>query len=179
MRTIESIRHVLSSPPPAVVAAVVAVASMAAVAVALAAEHLFGVLGCTLCVYQRLPYVATAALALVGILPRITPARLRLLLAACAIVFAAGSALAFYHAGVQQGWWTEPGVCEGALPSAATIIDLRAATATRPACSDVDWSIMGLSLAALNGLYSAVLAAGCAIFAIRGFGPTPLSATHH
>jgi disulfide bond formation protein DsbB len=143
---------------PALVLAAVVAASIGALVTALATEYVLGVRGCTLCVYERVPYAVTAVLALAGLT---RPVFARIVLVACVIVFAAGAMLAAYHVGVQQGWWAEVGACEGTLPSAGTVTDLRAALAakpTRPACDVVDWSLFGLSLAAFNGLFSLVLA---------------------
>jgi disulfide bond formation protein DsbB len=155
----------------------VAAASVGALLAAFIAEYVFGIAGCTLCVYQRVPYGLTAALSGVALIARLPPPRLPLIFTACAAVFAIGSVIAIYHVGVQQGLWSEPGVCEAALPDPGAVIDLRSARATRPACSEVDWSVMGLSLAALNAMYSAALAAGCVFLAMRvSAGPSRESA---
>ena len=162
----------IQSPDPLRAAILVAAASVGALLIALIAEYVFAVAGCTLCIYQRVPYGLTAALCGFAMVARMPPPRLRLVFTACAALFVIGSAIALYHVGVQQGLWSQPGVCEAALPGPDAIIDLRGARATRPACSEVDWSLMGLSLAALNAMYSAVLAAGCGFLAMRVPGPS-------
>jgi disulfide bond formation protein DsbB len=151
---------------------VIAVASASALAAALVGEHVFAIVGCTLCQYQRLPYAAATAIALLALKVRPSPARGRFLLAACTVMFSAGCAIALYQAGMQQGWWNQPGVCEAALPSADALVDLRSARPARPACNEIDWSFLGLSLATLNALYSGALAAGCAALLLRDRMPS-------
>jgi disulfide bond formation protein DsbB len=151
-------------------ATLVAAASIGALLTAFIAEYAFAIAGCTLCIYQRVPYALTAVLSGFAMMATMPPVRLRLVFKTCAAVFVIGSAIALYHVGVQQGLWSEPSVCEAALPDPGAIIDLRNARATRPACSEVDWSVMGLSLAALNAMYSAALAAGCAFLSTRVLG---------
>jgi disulfide bond formation protein DsbB len=149
----------------------IASASICALAAALVGEHVFAIVGCALCQYQRIPYGATTAIAVIALVLRPSPARRRILFAACATLFAAGCAIALYQSGMQQGWWDQPGVCEAALPNADALIDLRSARPARPACKEIDWSLFGLSLATLNALYSGALAAGCAV--LLWCQPTP------
>jgi len=140
--------------------------SLMALAVALVFERHFGIVGCALCVYQRIPFAVAATCSAFGIMPGGSPRRQRRALALCGIAFVVGAGLAAYHVGVQEGWWREPGVCEsGATPMTAPL-DLRAevrAEAPLPPCDEVDWSIFGISLAALNAMLCGTLALGCAV----------------
>jgi disulfide bond formation protein DsbB len=145
-------------------------ASLLAVAAAWTGEYVFGIVGCTMCVYERVPYFVTAVLAAYALLDRLAPVAQRRVFAVCGIVFAFSAALAIYHGGLQQHWWADFGVCEGALPTESTVENLRAALRNptpRPPCDEVDWSMFGLSLASLNLIYSTVLVFACAVFALR------------
>ena len=141
-------------------------ASLLALAGALALENQFGVVGCVLCVYQRVPFAVAAVCAAAGIAlgrSRLVP---RVVLTLCGLAFAAGAGLALYQVGMQQGWWVDPGVCTGSAPAALSALDLRDAVlreAGRPPCDRVDWSLFGVSLAALNALVSSGLAVLCAV----------------
>jgi disulfide bond formation protein DsbB len=142
--------------------------SAGALALAFIAEFAFGIAGCTLCIYQRVPYGVASAVATIAILARASPSTTRLLCTACAVLFAFGCGVAAYHVGVQQGWWTEVGVCEASQPKAMTMADLHSALSRgsgRPACNEVDFSLFGLSLAAMNFIYSAGLAILCGVLA--------------
>jgi disulfide bond formation protein DsbB len=148
----------------------IVIASAAALLAAFIAELVFGIAGCALCLYQRAPYGMAAAIAMLVLVGRPSALVLRLALVACAISFAAGGAIAIYHVGVQQSWWIEAGVCEAQAPSVTKFIDLHALLAggqARPACNVIDWSLFGLSLAAVNFIYSGALSFGCAVMAWR------------
>lgn len=148
------------------VVAAILIPSLLALAIAFTAERVFGIVGCDLCVLQRYPYVLTAAFAGAALL-RPSPVVLRLMFAVCAGLFALGCGLSAYHVGIQQGWWTEAGLCAGSLPIPPP--DLRALPfERRPPCDEIDWSILGLSLAAFNGIYAAMLALAAALLSTRG-----------
>ncbi|MDX9862340.1 MAG: disulfide bond formation protein B [Rhodospirillales bacterium] len=140
--------------------------SLMALTVAFVLERHLGVVGCPLCVYQRIPFAVAAICSLIGIMPGGSARRLRAALVLCAITFAFGAGLATYHVGVQQGWWLEPAVCEAGAPLMTGPLDLRAevrAEAPLPPCDEIDWSIFGISLAALNAMLCGTLALGCAV----------------
>jgi disulfide bond formation protein DsbB len=139
--------------------------SVGALAMAFAAQYLFGLDPCILCLYQRIPYAVTVVLAAAAL---VTPTRGRLrpgLVSLCAVVFFAGAALAFYHVGVEQHWWGSFAGCGGELASDLTLEDLKSQLAegftARKPCDRVDWELFGLSLAGYNGLVSLALGAAC------------------
>jgi disulfide bond formation protein DsbB len=86
-----------------------------------------------------------------------------------ALIFAAGAALAFYHVGVEQHWFAGPSSCTTNTTGAQTIDDLRKQLlATEPVlCDQVQWSFLGVSLAGLNLIASAVMAVVCIAAARR------------
>ena len=51
--------------------------------------------------------------------------RLLLPIGLCAVIFAAGGALAFYHVGVEQHWWGSVAGCAGEAVTDLTLDDLR------------------------------------------------------
>ena len=138
------------------------VISLAVLAAAFAGQYLFGLDPCVLCLYQRVPWAAAAlisALALVGWAGRHSLLPIGL----CAVIFAAGGALAFYHVGVEQHWWGSVAGCAGEAATNLTLDDLRPealATGLRP-CDRVDWRLFGLSFAGYNVIASALLSVGC------------------
>lgn len=129
-------------------------------AAAFAFQHLGGLAPCPLCIWQRWPHVAGAALGLAAF--ALGPSRAgRLAAAVAALALAAGAALALYHVGVEQRWWQGPSTCAGggdigALSTAELLARIKAAPLVR--CDEVAWSLAGLSMAAWNGLASAGLA---------------------
>lgn len=128
---------------------------------ALAFEHIGGLAPCPLCLQQRYPYwlgIPTALIALLA-LARGYPGATCALALLVGAGFAAGSALAFYHAGIEWHWWVGPTTCAGgALPSdvAALLSDLQGDAP--PRCDEAAWRLLGISLSGYNALISAALA---------------------
>ena len=142
--------------------------SLAALAMALIGQFAFGLEPCILCLYERVPWAAAAAVAAIGLLG--WAGRSALPVALCAVVFAAGAALAFYHVGVEEHWWASITGCGGGPVSGITLDDLSPtalASSSRKPCDRVDWRVFGLSLAALNAIASTLASLACvgALFA--------------
>ena len=149
---------------PPTVALLLALASGAILLTVLALQYLGDLPPCPLCVWQRWPYVAVAVLGLVGW--RWQP---RALLALAALVLLVGAGLGVYHVGVEEGWWALPAGC-AAGASAQSVEDLRRLLAEAPpACDQVSFTFLGLSLAGWNVVASLALAA-YAIAAALGLG---------
>lgn len=134
--------------------AVILAAGLALLA-AFALEHLGGFAPCSLCILERWPWgVALAAATLGLLLGRPRPA-----LAVAALLLAGNAVLSGYHVGVESGWFSLPSTC-AAGGGATTIEELRAQlAAARPTCDRVALRVLGLSLAAWNGLAAAGVAA--------------------
>jgi disulfide bond formation protein DsbB len=117
-----------------------------------------------LCLHQREAYWAAIGVALIGALsaryrPDPLAARAFSLLLACA--FGAGALIAGFHVGVEFKWW--PGLAECAGAGSATVSgDLLGALSQQmdvPACDEVPWALLGISMAGWNMLISTALAA--------------------
>ncbi|MFO1068491.1 MAG: disulfide bond formation protein B [Geminicoccaceae bacterium] len=129
----------------------VAAATLAAV---LIMQYGFGYEPCHLCIWERWPYLVAGA-ALAGSCFVKVP-RLGLLVAALA--FAAGSLLAAYHVGVEEGVFELPGSCLAGEGPAQSIEQLKQMLENAPArCDQVTAAFFGLSLAAWNLVLSVVL----------------------
>jgi len=139
---------------PSTACVLLALASVLILLAVLALQYLGGLAPCHLCVLQRWPYVALVVLGLIGW--RWQP---RLVLALSALVLLVGAGLAGYHIAVEQGWVALPEGC-AAGGSAQTIEQLKQMLATAPpACDQVRFTVLGLTLAAWNLLASLTLAA--------------------
>lgn len=141
----------------------VALAAAIALTTAFAFEHLGGYAPCSLCVYERWPWALALLAALAGkLLDRLAPA---LLIAALLLLGNAG--LSAYHVGVEAGWFALPATCT-AGGGATTLEELRAQLqAARPTCDRVALRVLGLSLAAWNGIAAAAVAALAALALVR------------
>lgn len=142
-------------PTPLAVAAL----SAAAPLLAMATERWGGLNPCLLCLWQRWPYWAGAALALLGLL---LPRRLMLALAGLAILGSAAAAAV--HVGVEAKWWPSPlpGCAAPTAGGARSVEDLMNSLAAAPAkpCDEPTYLIPGLpvSMAGMNLIYALGLA---------------------
>jgi disulfide bond formation protein DsbB len=131
-----------------------ALVSAAILLTALALQFLEGVAPCPLCIWQRWPYVALIALGLIG-----WRWRPRALLGIATLVLLGGAGLAAYHVGIEQGWWALPGGCIAGA-SAESVEELKRLLAEAPpACDQVGFTLLGLTLAGWNLVASLALAA--------------------
>ncbi len=76
------------------------------------------------------------------------------------LVFAGESVLAFYHVGVEQGWFEGLAACAGMGETPDTLEALRAQLleGPPPRCDEPTWTLFGISMAGYNVIYAAVLA---------------------
>jgi len=134
----------------------------AAIVAALLSQHVGGLVPCDLCLKQRWPYyIALPLTACALILMRFQPVAARGLMAPVGMIFLAGAVLAFYHAGVEYGFWPGPASCaQGAQQSFDTITELMQAldTGKLVRCDEAAFTLFGISLAGYNGLVSLALA---------------------
>ena len=137
--------------------------SLSLLAGALAFQYLGGLAPCVMCLWQRWPHLVVVLVA--GAVTALAPARRAqgVALAVMALALLATAGFGLYHVGVEQGWIQASAACtiSGANPDGATdIAALRAAIAGAPraACTDIAWSLLGISMAGWNALISVLLA---------------------
>src|SRR3546814_11857134 len=76
--------------------------------------------------------------------------------------FAAGSAIAAFHVGVEQKWWEGTAQCHAPqFPAGATVEQMREILLNQSfaPCDVVSWELLGLSMAGFNVLASGAPAA--------------------
>ena len=125
-------------------------------------QYLGGYEPCPLCYRQRVPYyfVVPVALALLWVCHKLSRERLaRFGLIAVALVMLISAGLGAHHAGVEWGWWPGPDACAGGagLSTGSVLPDLDNARVV--SCTEVQWSMLGLSFAGWNAVISLVAAA--------------------
>ena len=118
----------------------------------------FGYAPCELCLTQRYAFYAAAPLALLTafLASRSAHGLARAGFALLALVFAANTALAAYHAGVEYHWWQGPTACTGGSTGSLDVNDLvnalnrsKSCAATKSSCALPDYpSPAGMSLPA-------------------------------
>ncbi len=142
------------------------IAAAAASALLLAGAHLFESFGyapCTLCLDQREAHWTALAIAVAGLVAQLgfkarTVAGAAV--GATALVYAVSAGLAFFHAGVEFGYWPGPASCAAVGPGVADPTDLENALNAKthgPSCEDAAWRFLGVSMAGYNLIFSAGL----------------------
>ena len=123
---------------------------------ALLIQHWLGHEPCKLCLYERIPYFLSILL-IVKILFIKEYEKITLFI--LSIVFIGSAALAFYHFGIEQGFFIESPVCESQdLSKILSKEDLLEQIKQNSiSCKKVSFRVLGLSLAAINTIFSLVV----------------------
>ena len=111
---------------------------------------------CKLCLYERIPYFLSILLMMKIFFTRGNESATLLILS---LVFIISSILAFYHFGIEQGFFNESLTCT--TPDLSNTLSkeqlLEQLKQNNISCKDVSFRILGLSLAAINTIFSLVL----------------------
>ena len=119
-------------------------------------EYGLGHKPCKLCIYQRFPYIVSILLVL-NILLFGKNVKIHLLI--LSVISLLGAVLAFYHFGIEQGFFDESIVCKAqnlqeGLSKQDILEQLKQNTVS---CKNVNFTLFGLSLASINTIVSFVL----------------------
>ncbi len=111
---------------------------------------------CHLCILQRWPHGLAFGL---GIIVFFLPNRWLYALGGLIVLYGAG--VAFYHVGVEQHWWVGPTACTSQSVAGLSPTQLMDQIMKAPLvkCDEIPWSMLGLSMAAWNGVISVGIAA--------------------
>ena len=111
---------------------------------------------CKLCLYERIPYfLATLLIIKIIFIKKYEKITLLILF----LVFMSSTVLAFYHFGIEQGFFSESLACTtGDLSKTLSKEELlQQLKQNSIGCKNVSFRILGLSLAAINTIFSIVL----------------------
>ena len=111
---------------------------------------------CKLCLYERVPYFLSMLLIIKIIFIKKYE---RIILLILFLVFMSSTTLAFYHFGIEQGFFSESLACTtGDLSKTLSKEELlEQLKQNRISCKDVSFRILGFSLAAINTIFSLIL----------------------
>ena len=123
---------------------------------ALIIQYWLGHEPCKLCLYQRIPYFLSILL-LIKILFFKKYEKITLFI--LFLIFIASAVLAFYHFGIEQGFFSESFVCKagdlsGTLSKEQLLEQLNKYNIS---CKEVSFRVLGLSLATINTILSIIL----------------------
>ena len=123
---------------------------------ALIIQYWLGHEPCKLCLYERIPYFLSMLLIIkIIFIKKYEKITLLILF----LVFMSSAVLAFYHFGIEQGFFSESLACtSGDLSKTLSKEELLEQLKQNSiSCKDVSFKILGLSLAAINTTFSFVL----------------------
>ena len=119
-------------------------------------EYRLGHEPCKLCLYERIPYFLSILLIIkMFFIKKYERVTLLILF----LLFMSSAVLAFYHFGIEQGFFSESLACTaGDLSKTLSKEELlQQLKQNSISCKDVSFRILGLSLAAINTIFSIVL----------------------
>ena len=123
---------------------------------ALIIQYWLGHEPCKLCIYERIPYFLSILL-LIKILLFKKYEKITLFI--LFLIFIASAVLAFYHFGIEQGFFSESFVCKagdlsGTLSKEQLLEQLNKNSIS---CKEASFRVLGLSLATINTILSIIL----------------------
>ena len=127
---------------------------------ALGSQYLGHLYPCEMCWWQRYPHALAILLAGLAYTASAASARSRTLTGLAAAAIALSGAIGVFHVGVEQGWWQ--GITHCTSSGATSLEDLMKVPLVR--CDQVQWSLLGISLAGWNAIFS--LGGAAAIFGL-------------
>ena len=119
-------------------------------------EYILGYKPCNLCLIERLPYF----FAIIIILLCLTINKFyKIVFILLTITFVVGTILSFYHFGIEQGFFKESLVCtaNNEINSLAKEDLIKELQKKIVSCKDVQFTLLGLSLAIINTIISFIL----------------------
>ena len=127
---------------------------------ALGFQYIGGVVPCEMCHWQRWPHIAAALIGLAGV--PLLPGRARLLAWIIVLLVTVSGLIGLYQSGMQWGFLPGPSSCSGHrfVIGSAMVPDVQ--------CDVVTWSLLGLSLATYNAIFSFLIAGLGALALLKG-----------
>jgi disulfide bond formation protein DsbB len=130
---------------------------------ALGSQYLGGLHPCEMCYWQRWPHGMAILLAAASFLFPVNGVRSRMLVSLAALAIATSGAIGVYHFGVEMKWWM--GLTECTAGGALSLDELMKVPLVR--CDQIQWSLLGISMAGWNAIISLGSAAVIALLMFR------------
>lgn len=130
--------------------------SFLALNIAYISEYFFGLKPCILCLYQRIPFFIILFLSIFALFFVKNNRNLQKnLIFLIILLFFVNSLIAFYHFGVEQGFFEITKKCQGNFSEVHSIKELKLSLqeSSLAKCDEPQFVLFGLSMAALNIIY--------------------------
>jgi len=130
--------------------------SIFALLIAYFTQYVLGHQPCNLCLIERIPYILTIIIVALSFLFKKYE---KIYLTLLSLIFISATLISFYHVGIEQGFINESLVCNldsqtNNLTAENLLNELKEKTIN---CKDVNFKIIGLSLATINTIISLIL----------------------
>ena len=141
--------------------------SAAILAGALGSQFIGGLTPCPICIWQRWPHVAAMVIAALAV--TVLWRQIRPLAVLGVLTMLAGAGIGLYHTGIERGWWEGPDTCTSSDITGLSVDQLMARIMSAPLvrCDEVQWDLLGLSMASWNAVISLGLASLWLATAVR------------
>lgn len=162
-------RHSLSFPAAATARLIALLLPIGLLGGALGSQYVGGLHPCEMCYWQRWPHAAAIVAASLAFTAPADSSRSRALTMLAALAIAVSGAIGVYHAGVEAGVFEGFTTCT-ALAAGGSTADLLKQITQAPLvrCDQVQWSLLGISMAGWNAILSLAGAAAILILTLRG-----------
>ena len=119
-------------------------------------EYILNYKPCNLCIFERIPYFASSVLIVLNLYSKRFE---KFTFGILSIIFAIGAIISFYHFGIEQGFFEESFVCisDDKINNLAKEDLLKSLQKTTVSCKQVDFKLIGLTLATINTFLSIAL----------------------
>ena len=132
---------------------------------ALVSQFGFGLHPCEMCYWQRWPHQAAIILALLALILRGNDKAMRALTLLAAVAIAISGVIGIFHAGVEYGFWEGITTCATGGSGPVSLDAIMNAPLIR--CDTAQWTLLGVSLAGFNAIFS-LGAAALVLTLLRG-----------
>lgn len=119
---------------------------------ALVSQYGFDLHPCEMCYWQRWPHQAAILLALLALLLRRNAQVMRAFTLFAALAIAVSGAIGVFHAGVEYGFWEGITTCATGTAGPVSLDSIMNAPLIR--CDTAQWTLLGISLAGFNAIFS-------------------------
>jgi disulfide bond formation protein DsbB len=120
-------------------------------------QYIFDIHPCSLCIYQRYPWIIIALFSFVGLF--LNRSINRIIVVAIFVILLASLTLSIYHVGIEQKWWANHLICKSAIDTENFESFKQQLIKTEMVdCAKIQWSLFGVSMAGFNAIISAILA---------------------
>ena len=138
-------------------APIILIISFFVITIALIAEHIYFLIPCKMCLYERYTYYALIIISLIFIVSKNQNNAIYYFLVEIFLLM--GIVLSLWHLGIENHIISGPQGCSAAIENINSKEDLENFILNRPiaSCNEINWKLLGISIVMYNSLLQIVL----------------------